>query len=128
VSWENRAVPDPLALARRYHEALNRYDVAVVAPMFAEDAVYLSPGVGALFGRAAIIDAFTSYFSEYADQVAQDDTLVAVGTHQVRSEWRLEASSSKTGAKSIRQGTEIITFDDRGLISRVEVEDRCSTS
>lgn len=34
---------DAVALVRRYHEALNRYDPAVVKPMFAADAVYVSP-------------------------------------------------------------------------------------
>ena len=41
---------DPVALLRRYHTALNAYDARTVAPMFAVDAVYVSPGVS---GRIA---------------------------------------------------------------------------
>lgn len=115
---------DPVALAARYHAALNRYDETVVAPMFAECAVYISPGVGALEGRGAIIAAFNAYFAEYADQAAADDEMTALDSRRARSSWRLEARSSRTGAHIIRQGTEIVTFDDAGLIVLVEVEDR----
>jgi uncharacterized protein (TIGR02246 family) len=115
---------DAIALAASYHEALNNYDAAAVAPMFATRAVYVSPGVGALDGREAIISAFSAYFSEYADQVAVDDEMIAIDSHRVRSLWRLTAVSAKTGQRSVRSGTEIITFNDAGLIVRVEVEDR----
>ena len=36
---------DPVALLQRYHAALNDYDERTVKAMFAEDAIYVSPGV-----------------------------------------------------------------------------------
>ena len=63
-----------MALLRRYHTALNAYDARTVAPMFAVDAVYVSPGVdGRIAGRDAIIAAFTRYFAEHPDQHAIDE-------------------------------------------------------
>ena len=116
---------DPVELMRRYHEALNRYDPKIMLLMFAETATYQSPGVGGLIiGRASIIEAFDAYFAQYPDQVAEDETIVAIGTHTARSDWRLKATSKATGAVYERQGREMVTFNDEGRILRVEVEDR----
>lgn len=115
---------DPVALLRRYHAALNAYDERTVAAMFAQDATYVSPGVnGRLEGRAAILAAFTAYFTEHPDQLAIDDdvTLVAPGT--VRSLWRLDATARSTGRRVARRGTETVTFGADGLIRHVEVDD-----
>jgi ketosteroid isomerase-like protein len=116
---------DPVELVRRYHAALNRYDPKVMPLMFAETATYQSPGVGGLLiGRAAIIEAFNAYFAQYPDQVAEDEEIVAIGTHSARSDWRLRATSRATGKVYVRQGRETVTFSDDGRILRVEVEDR----
>lgn len=116
--------PDPVALVKRYHAALNRYEAALVAPMFAEDAVYVSPGVsGRIAGRVNIIAAFDAYFAEHPGQRAEDDEIVAVGSLAARSRWRLEATGKSTGLTIRRAGTETVTFDAAGLIVRVEVED-----
>ena len=114
---------DPVAWTKRYHAALNAYDPAIVTPMFADDAVYDSPGVGALEGRDAIIAAFTRYLDEYADQQAVDDEIVAVGDSAARSRWRLIATSRRSGKRLERCGVETITFSSGGLIARVEVRD-----
>jgi uncharacterized protein (TIGR02246 family) len=115
---------DPIALVQRYHEALNRYRPEEIAPLFAPDASYHSPGVGALQGRDSIIAAFSVYFAEHPDQHSRDNTLVQVGTHSARSEWQLTATSKSTGKPYLRSGAETVTFDDSGLIIRVVVEDR----
>lgn len=117
---------DPVALVERYHAALNNYDAATVAPMFAEGAVYVSPGVnGRLEGRPQIIAAFSAYFAEHADQHAVDDKIERLGPRMARSQWRLEATAGSTGKKVQRDGVETVTFDEAGLILKVEVEDRC---
>ena len=115
---------DPVALVRRYHDALNRYDPAVVTPMFAPDAVYVSPGVaGRIAGRDNIIAAFNAYFAEHPDQRAEDDEIVRTGPLSARARWRLEATAKSSGLAVRRAGTETVTFDAAGLILRVEVED-----
>ena len=115
---------DPVALVRRYHDALNRFDAAVVAPMFAAEAEYHSPSVGVIRGREAIIEAMRGYFAEYPDQVAEDDTVEAIAGDRVRCEWRLRATSRSTGEPYVRRGAEVVTFDSAGRITRVAVEDR----
>jgi len=115
---------DPVALLRRYHAALNAYDARTVSPMFAEDAVYVSPGIdGRIAGRDAIIAAFTRYFAEHPDQHAIDEEVALVATNSVRSVWRLEATARSTGRRVTRRGTETVRFGDDGLIRHVEVED-----
>ena len=116
---------DTLALVKRYHEALNHYDAATVKAMFAPDAVYDSPGVkGRIEGRDAIIAAFDTYFAEHPDQHAVDEGLELRAPHQVWFAWKLEATAQSTGKCITRRGTEIVTFDDAGLIRHVEVHDR----
>ena len=116
---------DPVALLERYHEALNDYDEATVKAMFAEDAVYVSPGVkGRIEGRDAIIAAFTAYFTEHPDQSAVDEAVTQVAPATVRSVWKLEATARSTGQRVTRRGTETVTFDGHGLIRHVEVTDR----
>jgi len=115
---------DPVALLRRYHDALNGYDAATVKAMFAEDAVYVSPGVkGRIAGRDAIIAAFTAYFAEHPDQAAIDEAVTLVAPDVVRSAWKLEATARSTGRRVTRRGTETISFDRQGLIRHVEVSD-----
>jgi uncharacterized protein (TIGR02246 family) len=115
---------DPVALLTRYHAALNDYDEAVVEAMFAEDAIYVSPGVkGRIAGRDAIIAAFTAYFAEHPDQAAIDEAVTQVAPDTAHSVWRLDATARSTGQRVTRRGTETISFDRHGLIRHVEVAD-----
>lgn len=115
----------PVALLKRYHAALNAYEAEIVKPMFAADAVYVSPGLnGRIDGRDAIIAAFSAYFAEHPDQRAEDDLIEQVSPHAVRALWRLTATSASSGRVVERRGMETVTFDAAGLIARVEVEDR----
>lgn len=116
---------DPVALVRRYHAALDPYDVAAVRPMFAADAVYVSPGLdGRIEGREAIIAAFGSYFADHPDQQAVDELIERTGPLAARSHWRLEATQASTGQRVQRRGFETVSFGQDGLILHVEVEDR----
>jgi uncharacterized protein (TIGR02246 family) len=116
---------DPVALLQRYHAALQPYDADTVKAMFAENARYVSPGVGGTIeGRDAIIAAFTAYFAEHPDQHSVDETVVAVAPGTARAEWSLKATSASTGEPYVRRGVETIRFDARGLIVTVTVEDR----
>jgi len=114
---------DPVALATRYHAAINALDFAVIEDFFTEDATYSSGGIGGLKGRADIMAAFRRYFSEYPDQVAEDSLVEPVSAVAVRSVWHLTATSTLTGARLQRQGEETITFDSEGRIVSVDVTD-----
>ncbi|MFT3989629.1 nuclear transport factor 2 family protein [Aestuariivirga sp.] len=115
---------DLVARVEAYHAQLNAYDPVQVSKFFSADAEYHSPGVGVLVGRRAIIAAMSGYFAEYPDQVAVDDVMEQVAPDRVRSEWRLAATSKTTGQQTLRSGVETVTFDEDGLIRRVQVEDR----
>lgn len=117
---------DPVALVERYHAALNHYDAARIAPMFADGAVYVSPGVnGRLEGRERIIAAFSAYFAEYANQHSVDERIERLGPLMARSHWHLHATAGSSGKPVQRRGVETVSFDEAGLILKVEVEDKC---
>ena len=115
---------DPVALVKRYHDALNRFDAGVVGPMLAAGAEYHSPSVGAIIGRDAIIAAMRGYFTEYPDQVATDTLVELIAPDKVRCEWQLKATAKSDGKPYVRQGVEVVTFDTNGLVLRVDVEDQ----
>ena len=106
------------ALLDDYTAALNRNDFNAVEIMFAENAVYVSPGLdGEIKGRAAIMAAFRRYFADHIDQVNVDEDLQQLNASTLQARWRLESSKSK------RSGKQIINFNAEGEIQRIEVQD-----
>ncbi|MDQ6435950.1 nuclear transport factor 2 family protein [Mesorhizobium sp. LHD-90] len=114
---------DPVDVLRRFHDAVNEQDYAVIEDFFADDATYGSQKVGALEGKAAIMAAFHKYFDEYPDQVAHDDSFTKLSETSAKSSWHLEATSATTGEKLIRKGEETIFLNAEGKIERVDVRD-----
>lgn len=115
---------DPVERAERYHAALNQFDAGVIGPMFDAAATYVSPSVGTLTGRDAIMAAMTGYFTEFPGQVAEDERIAQTGPLTVTCDWRLSAVSATTGQISQRRGVETIVFSPQGLIVAIVVEDR----
>lgn len=118
--------PDQAVLiVRQYHAAIDRLDFEAIAQFFADDAVYISGGVGGtIHGREPIMAAFSSYFSEFPDQVSVDNSVESLSAFEVRSVWQLKATSRKTGDTVRRGGEEVVTLDGAGKIVRVEVNER----
>jgi ketosteroid isomerase-like protein len=109
---------------RLYFNALNAFDFKAVEEMFTEDAVYVSTGLNnRKSGRASIMASFKTYFEEFADQVSIDDNIESISQNTFCSDWRLKATSSKTGNLSERAGTQVTTFNEAGLIAHVKVRD-----
>jgi hypothetical protein len=104
---------DPAEEIERFHAAINALDFPAIEAYFAEDATYVSNGVGSLAGRAEIMAAFRRYFDDYPDQTAFSG----------RSVWSVRATHSKTGKPLIREGEETITFNAEGRVTRVDVTD-----
>ena len=117
------AAGDPADIVRAYHLAIDRLAFEAIAGFFAEDALYISNGVGRLQGRAAIMATFRAYFAEFSDQANEDESLEAVSPCEVRSVWRLTATSMKTGQRTERHGVETVSLDAAGRIIRVDVVD-----
>lgn len=114
---------DTLERAKLFHAAINAIDFAVIEDFFAEDAAYVSNGVGSLRGRAEIMTAFRRYFSDYPDQVAHDELVELVSPMAARAVWSLTATHSQSGKPLVRRGEETITFNDEGRVVRVDVTD-----
>jgi ketosteroid isomerase-like protein len=115
---------DPVEHLIIFHNAINALDYAIIEDYFAEDAVYVSGGVGGrIEGRDAIMTAFRKYFDAYPDQVAVDKSVDKVGDNAARSVWELKANDSRTGAPMTRSGEETLVFNADGKITRIDVTD-----
>ena len=115
---------DPAAHLVTFHAAINALDFSTIERSFAEDAVYVSGGVGGrIEGRDAIMQAFRTYFDSYPDQIAEDTLVEAVAPRAARSVWQLSASHSQTGDRLLRRGEETLSFNEEGRIARVDVID-----
>ena len=110
---------------RLYFNALNAFDIKTVEDMFAEDAGYVSSGLSnEKSGRANIMMSFQTYFEEFADQVSVDDNIKLIAPNTFSSDWRSKATSRKTANLLEREGTQVTTFNDVGLIAHIEVRNR----
>jgi len=114
---------DPVEEIKRFHGAINALDFDAIESYFAEDATYVSNGVGSLSGRADIMVAFRKYFDDYPDQTATDTLVEKLSPTAGRAVWSVRATHSKTGKPLVREGEETITFNEDGRIARVEVID-----
>lgn len=115
---------DPVEHLTIFHNAINALDYATIEDYFAEDAVYVSGGVGGrIDGRDAIMAAFRKYFDAYPDQVAKDKSVDKISDNAARSVWELAATDSRTGAPMTRTGEETLVFNDQGKIARIDVTD-----
>ena len=114
---------DPAAAIDRFHAAINALDFPEIENWFAEDAAYVSNGVGSLAGRAEIMAAFRRYFDDYPDQTAENSLVEALTPLSGRAVWSVRATHSKTGKPLIREGEETITFNEEGKVTRVDVID-----
>lgn len=114
---------DPAKALVGYHAALDAHDVDGVADWLAEDAHYVSAGLGDVKGRTAILAAMRSYFAASPDHQAFDDVVRTVSARVAQSEWRLRATNKVTGAVTERRGLETVTFNGDGKIVLISVED-----
>lgn len=102
--------------AEAYVEASNGHDVARIATMLAENAVYRSSGVGGHDGAAAILAMNRSFFSANPDVRWQARDYRLIDKNGV--EFDFVISFGDTSAP----GIERVFFDADGQITRVEVE------
>jgi hypothetical protein len=114
-----------LSLTHAYHAALNAFDLRKVESMFAQAATYSTPThQSKIMGRDGIIAMMRKYFEEYTDQISQDEKIEMIDDRTVWSKWSLIATSTLSGHKIIRKGTETIKFNGDGLIQSIEVKDQ----
>ncbi len=114
---------DPAERIELFHDAINRINYEEIENFFAENATYVSNGVGSLAGRDAIMEAFRGYFDKYPDQTASNSLVETLTPLSGRAVWSVRATNSKTGQPLVREGEETITFDEDGRVVRVDVTD-----
>lgn len=111
--------PDADALiekTRAYVDASNHHDIARIATMLAEDAVYLSTGVGRHNGAAAILDMNKTFFGANPDVHWQTSNYRLIETGGVAFDFVISYAGTSG------PGIERVFFDEHGQICRVEVE------
>lgn len=114
---------DPAAALVAYHAVLDAQDVDGVAKCLAPEARYVSPAIGDVVGREAILASIRAYFAASPDHQAFDDEVKATGPRSAQSHWRLRAVNKTTGAVTERRGIERVTFNEAGLITLIDVVD-----
>ena len=114
---------DPVEEIKLFHGAINELDFQTIENYFADDATYVSNGVGSLAGREQIMTAFRKYFDDYPDQTAIDMLVEKVSPRAGRAVWSVRATHSGTGKPLIREGEETITFNEDGRVTHVQVTD-----
>ena len=85
---------DPAERITQFHDAINRLDYEAIENFFAENATYVSNGVGSLAGREAIMEAFRGYFDTYPDQTAVKSLVETLTPLSGRSVWSVRATNS----------------------------------
>lgn len=114
---------DPVAAMVAYHAALERRDFNYIGAVLAQDAVYQSKGLGPVNGKAAILAAMQNYFAKHPDHRAWDTSVKEEGRLVASCTWQLQATDAVSGKSVSRRGNERVSFDAKGRIISVEVED-----
>ena len=111
---------ETIELARAYVALSNAHRNELIVPLFADDAVYSSSAVGEFHGPAAIGEMMRGFFTRYPD-VSWSCENYSCSCRRVSFDFSLQASDAETGERLQRSGVEHISYDDRGLIKKLEV-------
>ena len=86
--------------------AFNAGDAAALGPSYAEDAVEMQPDGPAMEGRAAIVQGFTDFFTEFtASQTAEVDEVDVQGDLALsRGRWHVRQTPRAGGDEQVRSG------------------------
>lgn len=112
---------EALELSRAYVALSNAHRVELIVPMFAANAVYTSFALGEFVGQTAIGKMMEEFFNAYPDAFWLAENF-RCDNNRVTFDFSLQANAATSGEHLQRQGIERIEFDDRGLISRLEVK------
>ena len=114
---------DPAERVRLYFAAIEAIDFEAIEAFYADNATYVSNGVGSLSGRQEIMAAIHRYFRDYPDQTSDTKSIERLTPLSARAVWSVRATHADTGKPLIREGEETITFDEDGRVTSVEVTD-----
>jgi hypothetical protein len=110
-----------IELARAYIALSNSHRSELILPLFADDAVYSSSAVGEFRGPAAIGDMMRGFFTRYPDVFWLCQNFKSDG-NRVSFDFSLQAIDAQSGFHLQRSGIERISYDDQGLIKKLEVK------
>ena len=113
---------EEIELAKAYVALSNAHRLALIAPMFVEQAVYSSSNVGEFTGRSAIEEMMADFFSRFPDVHWEVPEYRRVAKGVVEFPFTMTATESSSGNAIERGGLERIEVDGDGLILRLEVK------
>ncbi|MFT5659086.1 MAG: hypothetical protein ACI9KN_002368 [Gammaproteobacteria bacterium] len=90
--------------------------------MFADNASYHSSSVGEFVGRVAIASMMNGFFAQYPDVYWETDNYRCDKDQNVLFDFKMSATHTETVEKIHRQGIEVISFTNNGLILRLDVK------
>ena len=112
---------EAIELSRAYVALSNAHRVELILPLFAETAVYTSSALGEFTGPGAIGEMMQEFFDAYPDAFWLAENF-RCDENRVKFDFSLQANAVTSGEHLQRQGVERIEFNDRGLISKLEVK------
>lgn len=113
---------EEIELAKAYVAMSNAHRLALIAPMFVEQAVYSSSNVGEFTGRSAIKKMMADFFSRFPDVYWKVPEYRRVAKGVVEFPFAMTAAESSSGNSIEREGLERIEINGDGLICRLEVK------
>lgn len=111
-----------MALAKHYVARANAHDLDGCESMFADGMIYVSDGVGAHHGRAAIRRMMDEFFGARPDVRWEDGPYRRAGPDAVAFDFIMTGTDPKSGKPFRRVGVETIFFNRHGRIARIEVK------
>jgi len=111
---------ETIELARAYVALSNSHRLELIIPLFTDDAIYSSSAAGDYQGAKQIGEMMQGFFKHYPDVFSLCGNF-AYDDRRVSFEFSLQAIDAENGTQLQRSGIERITYDDRGLIKKLEV-------
>jgi len=116
---------DQMARALTYVEASNDHDLEVVEAMIADDAVYISTGVGSHEGGPAIRAMMNGFFASVSNLNWATSNWHVDEDGACAFDFTMTGFQNQTGERINKTGHERIWVAADGLITRIEVRVRC---
>ncbi|MBS0299983.1 MAG: nuclear transport factor 2 family protein [Proteobacteria bacterium] len=111
----------PVELAKNYVTLSNHHDLALIRPLFADDATYYSAYFGEYKGSAAIHVMMISFFDRFPDAHWDVAAYHGIENDGVEFEFLMTGTDASSGERVRRSGVERIYFTPEGLIKHIAV-------
>lgn len=108
-----------MTTAQTYDALLARRDFEKLADLLADEVIYLSPGVGHYRGKLAVMRMLRDFFAKHP-AAAWENARWRLEQGEILHDYRLTVPTALPEQRN-RRGTERMSFNAEGLISRIQV-------